>query len=131
MDAINGLRMQSREMADGTIEVKIHVDKSLRHEFYRLFPDIGFPIAIAPLNLEVDLDQKPKEIVGDLCRMACNFCKDPLFQNWTNSKDEEEAKAWILFKCRVSSRKDIDNNITSKQIFLEEVRKPFLAIKRG
>lgn len=126
MDAINAIRMQSREMADGTIEVKIHVDKSLRHEFHRLFPDIGYPIAIAPLNLNVKTQPKKKEPVGEMCKMAGYFCNQKLFWKWCHANNEQEAKEYILARCNIQSRRELDENETAKQIFLELVRKPFL-----
>ena len=49
--AISGTRRQIRELIDGTLELKIHIEPRFKHDFHSLFPEIDMPIAIAPLNL--------------------------------------------------------------------------------
>ncbi len=47
--AITGTRRQVRELVDGTLEVKIHVEPRHKGDFHELFPDIDMPVALAPL----------------------------------------------------------------------------------
>ena len=53
-DAISATRRQARELVDGTIEIRIHIDPRFKGDFYRLFPDIDMPIALAPLKPEFE-----------------------------------------------------------------------------
>jgi hypothetical protein len=48
--AISGTRRQVRELVDGTLEVKIHVEPRHKADFHALFPEIDSPVALAPLN---------------------------------------------------------------------------------
>ena len=48
--AISGTRRQARELVDGTIEVKIHIDPRFKAQFHALFPEIDMPVALAPLQ---------------------------------------------------------------------------------
>lgn len=48
--ALSATRRQARELVDGTIEVKLHIDPRFKADFHRLFPDIDMPVAIAPLE---------------------------------------------------------------------------------
>lgn len=81
----------------------------------------------------------------ELCIMACVFCRDPQFQEWSSKqaqvknllivggrlpgRSEAVAKAVILTVCGVSSRNDLDSNAEAANIFHDQVRKPFLAWK--
>jgi hypothetical protein len=47
--AVSGTRRQMRELVDGTIEVKIHIDPMFRDAFLTLFPHIDMGVALAPL----------------------------------------------------------------------------------
>ena len=64
--AVSATRRQIRELVDGTLEVKLHIDPSQKRDFLDTFPDIDMPVALAPLvpvaegmqNL-VDIYEKP------------------------------------------------------------------------
>jgi hypothetical protein len=47
--AIQAVRRQTRELADGTLEVKLHVQPYHKADFHRLFPEIDTLVALAPL----------------------------------------------------------------------------------
>jgi hypothetical protein len=49
---VMGVRRQMRELVDGVIEVKVHIDPRFRADFLRLFPEIDMPVALAPLQPE-------------------------------------------------------------------------------
>lgn len=80
----------------------------------------------------------------DLRIMACTFCRDPQFQEWAQQQDpglsivaagksarEQSAKDFILVRCQVTSRNDLDLYAYAAERFHELVRKPFLAWKEG
>lgn len=49
--AITGVRRQIRELVDGSLEIKIHIQPYDKKEFHRLFPEIDMPVAIAPMQV--------------------------------------------------------------------------------
>lgn len=59
--AISGTRRQIRELVDGTIEVKLHIDPRFKAEFHRLFPEIDMPVALAPLQPDFESGQAVPE----------------------------------------------------------------------
>jgi len=50
--AVSGVRRGLRELADGTIRVSLDIEPKDRAAFFRLFPEIDMPIAIAPLYID-------------------------------------------------------------------------------
>lgn len=78
----------------------------------------------------------------DLRIMACVFCKEPLFQRWVKLQpdihrlayigvqvppsDEQLAKGYILAKCGVASRNDLDTDPAAAELFHQHIRRPFL-----
>lgn len=71
----------------------------------------------------------------DLCIMACVFCRDPQFWAWADINSNyvidsaNAAKQFILDKCQVKSRNELDSNEAAAQRFHILVRAPFLAWK--
>lgn len=129
MNAISGTRRQVRELVDGTLEVKIHVEPRHKAEFHRLFAEIDMPVAIAPLVPEYQqakpgLDPYPERApsswskLGPLCQSAVGLCHDNEFQQFAiealhmNPDEignrEEFAADYVRSCCAVSSRKEID-----------------------
>ena len=87
--------------------------------------------------VELNDDETPviqTEPIGPLCKLAVQWCKDPVFWEWLNqfrvvcwgTKNEEDAKGEILRICNISSRKELDTNFTSKNLFNSEIRKPYM-----
>lgn len=130
--AVSATRRQMRELVDGTIEVKFHIDPRCRDDFLRLFPEIDKPAAIAPLV--ADFEHKPKEEIGPLCLLAVQWCKDPTHWRWWrlksggvyNVENEEEAKHMTLVTCNIKSRKELDTNPEAARIFQNKIRKPYM-----
>lgn len=89
---------------------------------------------LAVVMVEIGDDEKPveqpevekKEKPGEFCIMACTFCKDPLFLRWSESPDEESAKHYILIRCDVESRKELDFNKDARFLFHKNIREPFI-----
>lgn len=72
-------------------------------------------------------------MANDLRIMACVLCKAPVFQEWVagqtgGAPGEAAAKAFILNKCGVESRTELDSPAIAS-IFHREVRKPYLKWK--
>ena len=87
--------------------------------------DVGFPIS-----------GKPREPLGDLCWRAVQWCKEFDFQWWLASQvcperpgdmriDEEDAKAYILEWCGITSRKELDTNPEAARKFNLLIRGPY------
>jgi hypothetical protein len=49
--AIEGVRRQFKQLADGTLAVTIHIEPRHIEAFMRLFSEIDMPVALAPLGL--------------------------------------------------------------------------------
>lgn len=74
---------------------------------------------------------QPKKKVGDLCLMAVNFCKDPLFiefidRYFSPCLTEHEAKTALYEVLGISSRLDLDADPKKAEAFHDLIRKPFL-----
>lgn len=52
--AIEGVRRQFKQLADGTLAVTIHIEPYRIEAFLSLFPEIDMPVALAPLRLGKD-----------------------------------------------------------------------------
>ena len=50
--AIAAVRRQVRELVDGTLEVKLHVEPRFKALFHKLLPEVDMPVALAPLRLD-------------------------------------------------------------------------------
>lgn len=57
--AIAAVRRQVRELVDGTLEIKLHVEPRFKQDFHRLFPEIDVPVALAPLVLKPEPMAEP------------------------------------------------------------------------
>lgn len=52
--AIEGVRRQFKQLADGTLAVTIHIEPRHIEQFMRLFGEIDMPVALAPLRINQD-----------------------------------------------------------------------------
>lgn len=131
MTALYGTFVRLQTMADGGVRLVLDLGCSLADiAALNLMPGAAFGLAritgestIAPIAVEPEI----KNISGPLCRLACALCADSWFQKWANVKNEEEAKTFILRKCFIDSRKDLDDHIDAANDFHARIRKPFLA----
>jgi hypothetical protein len=139
-DAILGTFVNIKTMADGTPRLVLDLQCGLSEvAAMGLIP--GVPFAIARLTKEaagrpvvapVSQPQESKEKPGQLCVMAVNFCKDPLFIEFMDSHfspclTEEEAKTALLEVLGISSRRELDSDPKKAEAFHSLIRKPFLA----
>lgn len=83
--AITGVRRQIRELVDGSLEIKIHIQPYDKKEFHRLFPEIDMPVAIAPLQVnrhpEVPKREEAKTDKPPANRLAQAMHVDGYFRN--------------------------------------------------
>lgn len=132
---ISGTRRQIRELVDGSLEVRIHIDPRFKQDFHRLFPNIDVPIAIAPLALDFERrepEEKPKG--GALAQLAGRWCNDPKFCAWVSwmhkggvlPVDTAEAADFVRETCEVHSRAELDNNTEAANYFNSLIRAPYM-----
>lgn len=81
--------------------------------------------------VEIGDDEQPvqpprKDTRGPLCREACDLCAMPEFQEWGHMAGESSAKAEILERCRIASRKELDADPSAAHTFICEFRIPFM-----
>lgn len=131
MSAISGTRRQIRELVDGSLEVRIHIDPRFKAEFHRLFPNIDVPVAIAPLVNDFERREPESAKGGPLARLAGIWCKDSEFLQWLTVTEkamfqEDDAAEWIRETCGVESRAQLDNDKIAEDIFQAKIREPYM-----
>lgn len=141
MSAILGTFVKIGTMADGTPRIVLDLQCTLSEiAAMGLIPGVPFGLAritgesTLPNGGESSNTQSPttaKQRPGQLCVMAVTFCNDPLFHDWAGARSEEEAKTMICSECGIESRKDLDSDQAAAQIFLTQIRGPFLAWKEA
>lgn len=89
---------------------------------------------LATVMVEIGDDERPIEPAaptqrpGMLCVMACAFCADRLFQDWSvgATGNESDAKEFILDTCGIDSRKKLDTDKEAARLFHTLIREPYL-----
>lgn len=61
--------------------------------------------------------EEPELKGGDLARRAAMRCGEPLFWRFISAEDKDTAKAIILHRCRISSRKMLDHDAKAAAIW--------------
>jgi hypothetical protein len=134
MNALMATRRQARELVDGTIEVKLHIDPRYKGDFHKLFPEIDMPVALAPITPQAANEEAQQETIakgGAMARLAGIWCADPLFWQWLREQrfdveNEKEAAEFVRFTCGIESRAELDSNDEAAAIFLQEIRGPYM-----
>lgn len=129
MSAVLGTFVSIKTMADGSPRIVLDLQCTLA-DIAALGMIPGTPFGIARVTGESTIApvvEEPKERSGQLCIMACNFCKDKHFQTWAGVNTEDQARNLILELCQVTSRKDLDKSFASEELFHRMVRTPYLA----
>lgn len=92
------------------------------------------PVSANPLiQKESANSRSAREPLGDLCWRAVQWCKEPEFQAWVAGQlhchhmavGEAQARDYILFKCGVESRKELDSNKDAASKFHAMIRGPY------
>ena len=134
-------------MADGTPRLVLDLQCTLA-EIAALGLIPGTPFGIARITGEASMTIPASEMtletrsfgkeetaaVGPLCRLACQWCKDPEFWQFlrdggSDCDSEEKAKAEVIYNCGITSRRHLDTNEAAATIFHEYYREAFIAWK--
>jgi hypothetical protein len=121
-----------RSRVDGTIVLSVEIEPRYAAQALALIGAHGTPIAIAALKAGYGAagselqPESGKEKIGALCKLAVQWCKDPQFQIWADVQSEEGAKNYILAMCEIESRKELDFNVHSFELFDAEIRQPYM-----
>ena len=130
MSAVLGTFVSIKTMADGSPRIVLDLQCTLA-DIAALGMIPGTPFGIARITAESTIapvaEKEPAERPGQLCVMACNFCKDPMFWKWSGMDNEADAKQYILERLAITSRKEIDNDKHTADDFHCYIRSPYLA----
>jgi len=127
MTAIAGTKRTAKQLVDGTIAVTVHIEPRDAAEFWRMFPSVDTPCAIAPLVNDFErLPQPNKPKGGPLCTLAARWCKEPMFQQWIGVETEQGAADSIRTICEIKSRSELDHNPMAAINFNEHFRTPYM-----
>ena len=101
-------------------------------------------VEIGDDELPITQPEAPKEKIGPLCLLACQWCQDEKFQEWARNhpgacgyiaKDSEEdkAKRFIYQQCGIKSRRELDApyNPEAAEKFHRLIRIPFSKYLEG
>ena len=58
--------------------------------------------------------------------LACQWCKLPAFRQWAGVVDEACARLFVLQKCGVNKRSELDQNVAAGRLFQHHVRRPYM-----
>ena len=147
MSAMEAASAGVRDLADGSLRITIEFSPLVAKQAYALFGARGTPLAVVALKegfAQAKEPEAPKEKVGPLCLLACQWCADERFQEWvrkttktvfavtgndgrlTTARGEEESKRFICQQCEVDSRKQLDHPEAAEK-FHRLIRKPYTA----
>lgn len=106
--AVSATRRSYRELADGTIRLQIDIDPPQRKDFLRLFPEIGMPIALAPLPRDFEqLKPAPAPVAkyGEHAKQLklSGFFRMPMV--WRAIGTDEQFREWVQKQPSVISGK--------------------------
>jgi hypothetical protein len=128
--AIAGASMKFSVMADGTPRAVIDFDPKDADAAYKMLGKPGQPVAVVALKTgfavagEIKGTAAKVDPRGPLCMEAINLCKNPAFDKWArmnhgpDPKNEPDvAKAFLLEKCFITSRKELDTDLVAQRAF--------------
>jgi hypothetical protein len=100
-----------------------------------LIGDDEQPVAGNPVTTDIGnpTSGKPREPLGDLCWRAVQWCKTPEFWDWVAGQcqchpaaiEEKQAREYILLKCGVDTRKELDTHPEAARKFNQLIRGPY------
>ena len=131
-DAIAGAVDAMRMLKDGTMAVVLHFQPSDRAAVMQMMGEPGASIACVRLkdgHAAVPAPTAQRDTRGPLCKEACDLGKNATFHQFLAeagySRDEDGAKIFILSRCHISSRKELDTSHQAAILFQRFVRHPF------
>lgn len=139
VSVISGTRRGMKELVDGTLRVSIDIDPIHRAAFFAAFSRIDMPVALAPLVANFEqingahkTDDLPPKTVdepnndvasmarakgGDLAKWAGILSNDPVFWEWADVENAEQAADLIRLDCDIDSRAELDHDANAAKIF--------------
>lgn len=146
--AIEFVRRQYRELVDGTLEVKVHIQPFHKDAFLRLFPSIDMPGAMAPLKpvAKMSVAEAAESAARSaakhdmrLSEYAALRCKDEKFHEflmecwpsaWSAAKTiggsaEQAARTVVCGALAIESRAELDSDAEVAARFHRVIREPF------
>lgn len=128
--AVDGLRM----LKDGGVSVTLIFEPKDRVAVMTMMGQPGASIACVRLkdgHAAVPAPVAQRDTRGPLCKEACDLGKNATFHQFLAeagfSRDEDGAKIFILSRCHISSRKELDTSPQAAALFQRFVRHPFQA----
>lgn len=100
---VQAVRMQAKEMADGSLRVYMDIVEKDKQKFQQLFPTLGMAVAMVPLT-DVQEIKTNKGQYGDYARQLrlSAFFRTP--KVWTLMGTDEEFREWIMTQPSAVSR---------------------------
>ena len=77
-------------------------------------------------NLSSNSSNDRKQNNKQLLLLAIRFCSNPDFLIWSNTTNQNEAKAFICKTCNITSRKQLDTLPEAANLFHQQIRRPFV-----
>jgi hypothetical protein len=73
--------------------------------------------------------------LGPICKLAVQWCKDPMFMEWFiapgEPKTEEACRVSMLHACGIESRRELDTNKHAADLFHKRIREPYAEWRKG
>ena len=138
MSAIECTSAGVKDLADGSLRITLEFEPRNAKEAFSLFGARGTSCAIVALTKEAAKQSAQDKIIeadkpkgGELAKLAGIFCKDPKFWEWLDivgdwvNSDEKTARDFILAKCHIESRAELDSKFGADQYFHINIREPY------
>jgi hypothetical protein len=146
MTALQAASAGVKDMADGSLRITIEFEPRYARDAFALFGARGTQVAIAALmdgsihaqkpvaGIPTSEAEPPKEPIGDCCRRAVQWCKEPLFMLFLNQTypapdhvvaTEKEAAEAVMALCSVNSRRELDTDNEGNKAWHRLIREPY------
>lgn len=136
MSAIPCASVSLKTMADGTLRISFDIEPIHAQDAFKLFANPGTPAAIAALQVGYaavvePLEEPAKEPIGPLCKLAVQWCRDPMFWEYLtnkcnrNTNSETLARINVCEICNVFTRKALDTDAKAIEKFHKQIRVPY------
>ena len=122
MTAIEASSAGVRDMADGSLRITLEFEPRHAREAYALFGARGTPVAVAALKVGHAAVQEPELKGGPLAREAGKLDSNPDFQDYVFARDFVNVRDFVLDRCGIQSRRELDHNPQAASKFRQMMR---------